>query len=174
MDFYKPVADLLLNRYPIKVKILSQSLIRPIVVVQIINQTPLLTVVVHEVRVHYGNADFSRYFGLYPQSKQSLLPKDKLEWKLSTKPFEWVLGERAKQRVMPINSDPMALPGIESPAQLFNAIGMGNARDSWIEVDFNEYENRKFLRGKIKRIFDLVGRECSELRKKNDASRNST
>jgi hypothetical protein len=140
---------------------------KPTVVVQITNRTPSLTVVIHHVRVHYGNFDFSRYFELHPLCKTPLPPKDKLEWRLSFKPFEWALGERTRQKTPPISKDPKSPPGIESPAQLFNAIGMGNAKDSWIEIDFNEYEQRKFLKGKVKRVFDLVGKQHRELRKKN-------
>lgn len=149
----------------IKVQIVAIGLEKPTVAVQITNRTPSLSVVIHHVRVHYGNWDFSRYFELFPQCKTTLPPNDKLERQLSFKPLECRLGERTRQKSAPITKDPHAPPGIESPAQLFNAIGMGNANDSWIEIDFNEYEQREFLRGSVKEMFDLVGKQHRELRK---------
>jgi len=39
---------------------------------------------------------------------------------------------------------------------------------SWVEVDFNEYEERKFLSGEIQGIFDFVGKQTRARREKGD------
>jgi hypothetical protein len=47
---------------------------------------------------------------------------------------------------------------------------MGNAKDSWLEIDFNEYKSRKFLHGKVKAVFDLVGKQMRATRSKKTQS----
>jgi hypothetical protein len=160
---YDVFKDLRAGRYPIKVQIFSTGVDRPTVAVRVTNRNPSGDVVVHAVRVHYGNQIFSRSFILSPGDKVSIRAKDRSEWLLS---FDEVrLTERTRQRTPPLDIDLKKQPGIESPAQLFNAIGMGEKSHSWIEVDFNEYSQRQFLKGKVKFTFDLVGKRHRELRK---------
>ncbi len=165
MPWYEVLKDLLFNRYPIKASIGIDKLDKPTIVISISNQTPSNPVIIHSVRVHFGNLDFSRAFVLHPREKFNLASKDEAHWKLLFENSKTCIQERTRSKAPPLNHNPKAQPGIESPAQLFNAIGMGNAIDSWVEVDFNEYKDRRFLRGKVKRMFDIVGQQHRELRK---------
>lgn len=151
---YKPVTDLILNRYPISVEV-SSGKEPPTVLLTITNHTPSIPVFIREVRVHYGCKERSRAFKLVPHTTVELKPKQTEEWYLSYEPHETIVTVRyfAKSQVIPQSDG----PGIESPAQLFNAIGMGKANDSWVEIDFNEYRERRFLHRKIKNTFDFVG-----------------
>ena len=44
-------------------------------------------------------------------------------------------------------------PSFESPADLFKAIAHGRKRDSWIEIDFNEFRKKRFRLGQVQRLF---------------------
>jgi hypothetical protein len=44
-------------------------------------------------------------------------------------------------------------PSFDSPADLFRAIANGPRKHSWIEIDFNEFRQRRFRRGRMKRLF---------------------
>ena len=167
-DLYELAKDLAFTRYPIKVRISVVGVEMPTVQVTITNETPSTDAYVHKVRVHYGNKVFSRALTLMPAEKIVIKAKDKAEWILS---FETaILTERFTQKTPPVPPRRNQQPGIDSPAQLFNAIGMGEAGHSWIEVDFNEYSNREFLRGKVKEVFDSVGKQHRELRLRRKAS----
>lgn len=162
--FIQSLKELAINRYPIKVRLSVTGIDRPTALVTIVNETPSLTVHIHAVRVHYGYKWFTRALTLLPAEKVTLQPKDKADWILS---FDTaILTERRLQKEPPGAPDPSSQPGIESPAQLFNAIGMGDRKNSWIEVDFNEYSQREFLRKKVKEVFDRIGKQHREIRKR--------
>ena len=167
MGLYEQIKDLGINRYPIKVRISASGVDLPTVSVNIVNETPTLAVHIYAVRVHYGDKLFTRALTLLPAEKVTLQPKEKGDWILSYDTA--ILTERSISKEPPRASDPNSQPGIKSPAQLFNAIGMGNEKDSWIEVDFNEYSERKFLKSKVKGIFDAVGKQHREIRKRKQA-----
>jgi hypothetical protein len=57
------------------------------------------------------------------------------------------------------------LAPIESDIRGKNASGDADA--SWVEVDFNEYDDRVFLKGKIKAVFNEVGLTHRKIRTKN-------
>lgn len=163
-----PLKEFAINRYPLKLVIGSTGCERPMVSLTVWNQTATLAVFVHAIRVHYGNKWFSRALTLTPFTTVSLAPKAKAEWVLSYD--DTILTERTIQKEPPTAQAPdKQQPGIESPAQLFNAIGMGDKKDSWIEIDFNEYEQREFLRGKVKGAFDMVGNLHRQIRKRKEA-----
>jgi hypothetical protein len=169
-DLYELAKDLAFNRYPIKVRISVVGVDVPTVQVAITNETPSTDVYIHVVRVHYGNKIFSRAFTLLPAEKIFIKAKDRAEWALS---FEKaILTERVTQKGPPAVPNRNEQPGIDSPAQLFNAIGMGQPEHSWIEIDFNEYSNREFLRGQVKSAFDTVGKLHRELRLRRRADPN--
>ena len=153
------------NRTPIRLKPYVDSHPVPTVAITVTNISPTISVFVHGIRVHFGNEVFSRAFKLHPSSTVSLAPKARKTWVLSYEPSQTILIERTSQKERPKANSPDSQPGIESPAQLFNAIGMGDKNHSWIEVDFNEYSKRQFARGQIKSIFDSVGMLKRELRK---------
>jgi hypothetical protein len=157
MDFYRLSKDLGFNRYPIKVTISSTGITSPEARITIINQTPEIDVQVHQVRMHFGHKTFNRAFILTPNQKVTVTKKDKAFWHLTYDANISII-ERRIQKDPPSSISPDAQPGIQSPAQLFNAIGMGDPKASWIEVDFNEYEGREFLRGKVQPIIDNIGK----------------
>jgi len=163
--WYDALKDLLFNRYPIRPSLHIDNLGKPTIAVLISNQTPSLSVIVRSVRIHYGNFYSTRALVLYPQSAVTLPPKEEAKWILSFEVSKIGIQERTHRKTPILNPNQNAQPGIESPAQLFNAIGMGNAKDSWIEVDFNEYKQRCFLKGKVKKMFDIVGKQLQALRK---------
>ena len=164
MSFYNPVKDFVFNRYPIKVRLSVTGVDLPMVAVNIVNQTPTLIVYIHAIRVHYGDKWCSRALTLFPAEQITLKPKEKAEWVL---PYDkTILSECRRHKKPPRTSDPNKQPGIDSPAQLFNAIGMGDKHHSWIEIDFNEYSHRKFLKSKVKDIFDAVGKQHREMRER--------
>lgn len=156
------------NRTPFIIQ-LSVDGIKPSVVITLTNKTANLPIHVHEVRVHYGNKAFSRALRLFPFETVSLTPKTKCEWSICYEPEKTIIVERTTLKEPPKASNPNKQPGIESPGQLFNAIGMGEEDHSWIEVDFNEYTNREFLRGEVKSVFDAVGKQLRELRELKSA-----
>ena len=47
-------------------------------------------------------------------------------------------------------------PVIDSGVRLFEAIVNGKDRDSWIEIDFNEFAERRFRRGLVKKEFARI------------------
>jgi len=102
-----------------------------------------------------------------PAKKVMIQPKDVAEWILSFENEETILTERTLQKTQPRAPEPNRQPGIESPAQLFNAIGMGDKDHSWVEIDFNEYKEREYLKGKVKYYFDAVGKQHQEIRARN-------
>jgi len=107
----------------------------------------------------------SRAFHFPPHGTVELKPKAIAEWVLSFEPYETRIIVRHLTKTPPTDFNSKG-PGIDSPAQLFNAIGMGNKKLSWVEVDFNEYEERKFLSGEIQGIFDFVGKQTRARREK--------
>ncbi len=139
------------------------------VIVSIVNQTPNLAVFVRKVTVHYGTKRRSRAFLLVPSTEIKLEPKQTRNWKVPFDPDETVIVQQyLTKEAQPSFSDQ---PGIESPAQLFNAIGMGDKRHSWVEVDFNEYESRVYLKGKVKPMFDFVGKHMESKREDSKEAR---
>lgn len=160
------VETFLYNRHPLKVSISYEGVPIPHVRVSIQNQTPGYDVHIHEVRIHHGMRERSLSFVLWPSDKVTIAPKDKAEWALDYEPARTIVKRLTETKQPPPYLDPDEGPGIDSPADLFNAIGMGRVEDSWIELDFNEYERREFKKGKVKEIFDSVGRATRELRKK--------
>lgn len=165
-SWYTMFRNSYLNRNSIKVAVSMDGVPNPTIAVSIVNQSNSQPTIIHQVRVHYGNFHFSRAFVLFPQSKVTLSPKDKVKWVLSFEPKETVVTERIRTKNPNTKYDPDSQPGIDSPAQLFNAIGMGKKSCSWIEVDFNEYEDRIYLKGRVQEVFDMVGKTHRELRKK--------
>ena len=161
-ELIKSISSFNLNRYPIKITA-SGGGEPPTVVLTLTNKTPNLPVFIHDVRVHFGFEERSRAFSFMPQSTVELRPKETKKWCLSLESHETKIVVRylAKDPTVARNASG---PGIDSPAQLFNAIGMSPKNHSWVEVDFNEYEQRKFLRGTIQGVFDMVGKMHKALR----------
>lgn len=147
------------NRYPIRLKTSAKFTPFLTVEIDITNQTATLPTIIHQVRIHFGSKFLNRAFALVPHGHVHLGPKSRGIWFLSWAPGDLAIVVRTVSKQPPKTNDEAMNPGIESPMQLFDAIRMGDARASWVEVDFNEYREREFLRGKMKGIFTVVGAE---------------
>jgi hypothetical protein len=125
------------------------------IVVSIINRTKDFPLHVHAVRVHFGMARYSSYFQLAPYDSVQIPPRGRTEFFL---PFnDNIMGRRYETEAIPRRvNDPDEPPPWDSPAQLFLAIARGAPNDSWLEMDFNEFEQRRFLRGRLQRLFHTV------------------
>lgn len=140
----------------------------PFVVVNITNQTTNTPVFIQATRIHFGSENHSRSLRLEPYGEIKLEPKSKTSWRLEYS--RNIVSVHYRTKTPPqAEVDPEG-PGIESPAQLFNAIGHGAPKDSWISVDFNEHQGRVFQRGKVQMIFDQVGKKMKQLREQSQAS----
>lgn len=165
MKLYDLLKDLGFNRYPIRVHLSATVGEVPEIELEIVNHTPAYSVHINQVRIHFGVKSLTRAFILEPISTVTLPPKGRNKWTL---PYEETrIIERRIQKSPPGIFEPNQQPPIKSPAQLFNAIGMGAEKASWIEIDFNEYEQRVFLRGKVKGMFDLVGNQHKQIRERD-------
>ncbi len=160
----RKIADFIMNRTPLSVTI-SVCGLEPSVCVTVVNKSPSIPLFVHAIRAHFGSENFSRSFKLDPPTTTEVKPKAKCEWVFSFVPFETLLGEHIRQKEKPKVSPPDLQPGIAHPSQLFNAIGMGSPDNSWLEIDFNEYERREFQRGEVQEAFARVRSHRDELRR---------
>lgn len=158
-----PVAfEFVQNRTVLKVALSSDGVHVPTVKATIYNRSSKIPATVHSVRVHFGSKLFSRALHLSPWEPVTIPPKGKAVWHLSFKAVR--LTERWTQRAPSADQNPRAQPGIDRPEDLFNAVGMGDRKASWIEIDFNEFEQHRFKRGLVQPVFDLVGRQHRQLR----------
>ncbi len=123
--------------------------------VTLINQTKNLPLFVREVRIHYGCRFYSHAFVLLPWKTVEIAPKSPYDFFLSSANPETQI-KRISLHKTPPKFDAGAYPTFASGADLFKAIANGDKRDSWIEVDFNEFVGRRFRRGHIKRLFAAI------------------
>ena len=156
-DFYHIIRDFLTERYTLRLSLGIQDADQPKLFVEIFNQTKDVPLVVRQVRVHYGNNHYSHYFRLIPHEGITIPPKHNGRFVLSYEPLQTVVGRRHLSKTLPIEDVEQSGPSFDSPANLFNAIGMGKTADSWIEVDFNQYAERRYKKGKIKSLFNHIG-----------------
>ena len=147
---------LLYNRYPISAKIIYEGLPIPRVRVEIQNGTPEFTAIIHQIRIHHGNEDRSMAFQLCPFEKIRIEPKDRASWTLDYFPKEVRVTRRTTYDAPPPYPSDDSGPGIDTPMQLFDAIAYAPREDSWVEIDLNEYDQREFLKGEVKAIFEAV------------------
>ena len=171
-DLLAPLKELALNRYPIRVDLAANDIPLPHILIHITNRTSNMPVEIRAVRVHFGSDQFNRSLTLIPFGAVELAPKKKKTWRLSYEPDETLVSVNYITPKPPSGEKDPDGPGIDSPAQIFNAIGRGNPKDSWIELDFNEYEKRKFKKGKIKNMFDNVGNSMNA-RREREAEENA-
>lgn len=160
------VETFLYNRHPLKVGVRFEGVPLPHVRVEIKNQTPQYMVHIHSVRVHHGTRKENMALVLFPFDKVSIPPKDKREWSLEYEPSKTKVRRNSVMDAFPPYFASDHGPDIDSPASLFDAIGRGDPKDSWIEIDFNEYDNRVFAKGRVSEIFDAVGKAVQEWRKR--------
>lgn len=146
--------DFLRQRTPFRIKA-QVSRLPLTIVVSVINRTKDFPLHVHAVRIHFGMARYSSYFQLTPYESIQIQPRARAEFDL---PFnDNIMGRRYETQSIPKDlNNPDRPPPWESAAQLFLAIARGAPNASWIEVDFNEFTERRFLRGRIQRLFHLI------------------
>ncbi len=147
-DFVQLGLDVVEARLPFRI-VTGVTGIQSTVFVTIINHTKNMPLHVHSVRIHHGLSTFNYSFVLAPTESVEISPRNRKEFSI---PFVGTTVQRFRaSKVPPTNKDPG--PSFDSPADLFKAIAHGRARDSWIEIDFNEFHKRKFRRGKLKDLF---------------------
>lgn len=123
------------------------------VYVFVTNHTKDMPLFIRQVRIHFGHPHFTHSFILEPTEAQQISPKDSREFVVAFGP-----GNRIGRRISVKKSEYHpglgdAFPSFEHPVQLFHAIANGTKRSSWIEIDFNEFQKRRFRRGKMKPLF---------------------
>jgi uncharacterized protein with HEPN domain len=105
-------------------------------------------------RVSHGYDAIDYSFTLEPYGKHQIEPKDTKDFLLSPARPSHISHHQCVKK-LPAPAD-LAAPPFDSPADLFRAIANGNAKHSWVEVDFNEFKERKFKRGEVKGLFSGV------------------
>jgi hypothetical protein len=154
-DIYDVGMDAIETRIPFLISLGIKNY-PPHICISITNQTRESSLFVNAVRIHYGQADYTYSFPLEPYDKQKIQAKETKDFYLSpVKPSRVSLTQLVKKLPAPET----AFPSFDSPADLFRAIANGNAKDSWIEIDFNEFRAKVFKRGDIKVLFQEAHRK---------------
>lgn len=97
---------------------------------------------------------YSYFFRLAPYETITISPRAKQEYLL---PFEHtIVGRRYESKQRPNLNEEGASPTFDSPADLFKAIARSKPKDTWLEIDFNEFTRRVFLKGDIQPMFDDI------------------
>jgi hypothetical protein len=125
--------------------------------VELMNKTKDRPLFVHAVRVHFGSWIYNNSFVLAPQKTVEIVPGAHYEFFISYKnsdtQVQQVVRTKSEKNA---NAPSPKLPTFDNAVALFKAIANGNKRDSWIEVDFNTFKNRRFCRGQVKKMFGLI------------------
>ena len=121
----------------------------PTIYVSVTGHTKDMPLFVQAVRIHFGRPDYTYSFLLAPLGEQKIEPR-------ATKDFFIPFTATTIQHRQYVKKPPRdfdAYPSFDSPADLFRAIANGDPKSSWIEIDFNEFKERRFRRGKIAPLF---------------------
>ena len=122
--------------------------------VSVINHTRAFPVHVHAVRIHLGLPFYSYFFQLAPYDSREIKPRSRQEFELTY--VGTIVGRRRTQKdsdSMPNLNARSAEPPRDAP-DIFKGIARGPETDSWLEIDFNEFKDREFLRGDLKPLLD--------------------
>lgn len=138
--------------FPIKIKI-SVSGRPPTIVVTVTNKSKEIPVHIHAVRLHVGVKNFTYYLTLEPTSSVTIPPKGRTVFHLPHN--DNVAGHRFLSKAIPID-DPTQPPPFEGVQGLLKMFVKASPKDSWIELDFNEFEERRFLVGRIRFIVNAL------------------
>ena len=157
-DFVRLGLDVLETRIPFCINTSARaepSGTTPVFFISLVNQTKDTSLFVHSVRIHYGNKFYNYSFVLLPRKTIEIAPKSKSDFYLSYANAETMIQRSELQKTPPkfLASD---YPSFSNGADLFKAIANGDKRDSWIEIDFNEFKCRRFRRGRMKSEFSAI------------------
>jgi hypothetical protein len=147
-DIYRMGLDAIEARLPFRIA----TSIRddpPTIYVSITNRTKDTPLIVKAVRTHFGRHDYTYSFLLAPVGTHKVEPGDTKDFFI---PFTATTVQH-RQYVKKPPADFDAYPSFDGPADLFRAIANGRPKSSWIEIDFNEFEERRFRRGRIASLF---------------------
>jgi hypothetical protein len=161
-DIYDVGSDAVEARFPFRLSLAFKGY-APTIVVGITNHTREAVLYVNSVRIHYGQTDYNYCFYLEPATAQTIHAKETKEFILS--PLQPITIGHI-QIVEKLPAPDSRYPSFESPVDLFRAIMNGNAKDSWLEIDFNEFKNRIFRRGELKDFFQAAFNFGKEHREK--------
>ena len=141
------------RRSPIRVSLSAAGL--PLTFVVKISNDSERNVKIHQVRAHYGAQKYNCFFGLVPYEPISIEPRNFQEYHL---PYGNNLMGRRFQAKRPPSwlHNPNAVPPWESQLQLFLAIANGSSSHSWVEVDFDLVDERRFCEGQVKAHFQMI------------------
>ena len=150
-DFVRLGLDVVEARIPFRLET-GRSGDPATIYVHVTNHTKDMPLFVRKVRIHFGQPDYTYGFILEPSSTQQIAPRDRKEFQIS-----YGLGSRITRRLIVDESQlhPALenFPSFQHPIQLFHAIANGPEQCSWIEIDFNEFRQRRYRRGKMKPLF---------------------
>src|SRR5258708_195599 len=105
--------------------------------VEVTNKTLNVPLMVKAIRVCYGDSTYKTSFILFPQGTIEIKPKASEEFNM---PYNKLAIQHTLLSKKP-NVEPTYQP---APAKLFQAIMNGEPSHSWLEIDFNQYHDRKF------------------------------
>ena len=152
MGHVKDIIDLaekfIERRSPLQVTCQFQGDTPPIFTTVVTNISKSEPVAVKEIRVHFGMKEYNHAFVLMPRRVTDISPKHDAQFHLS---YDGSILQRHLVLDSPDKIDFSRT--LESAPNLFMAIANAKPDDSWIEVDFNEFRGRQFLKGHIQPIF---------------------
>lgn len=145
------VMEFLDSRFLLRVGIGSSG-IPPLACVTVVNRSRTTPAIIHAVRIHHGSFDYTYSFQLPPFESITISPKDRKEFILPNNANAIKINHHLRTRTRP-ELDMSSQPSFDHPRDLFRAIKNGGEKDSWVEIDFNEFERRIFCKGKVKELF---------------------
>ena len=149
-DFVRVGLDVVETRLPFKIATGVSDMPRSITV-SLINTTKDMPLYVHRVAFCYGSPSYNNGFILEPKETVSIAPKSRHIFSLVL-PAKPTIYRHTESKDFPL-LNPNSIPTFEKPSDLFKAFANGSRRDSWIEIDFNEFRRRRFRKGKVKPLF---------------------
>jgi hypothetical protein len=126
-------------------------------------------VTIHAVRIHSGGKKFSYFFRLDPLGTHILPPFQVVDYCLALEGTP--IGRRQHHQEMPALPPNITDHDRRRGADIFSAIRNGRKKESWVEIDFNQFRKRRFIVGKTKELFTAL---YSSLETHVHAERNKT
>lgn len=159
LSFFNTIKNALRPSRKKQIKIflsIEDSKPNPVFVVEIRNPSPTIPIVINKISVGFGCVEYNHFFLLQPYDVININPKRSAKFKLLYSDTR--IGQTTIQKELTFTKRP---PNFDSPADLFKAIAYGKAKDSWLEIDYNEIRRAMYYKGKIKNYF----KEMIQMRK---------